>query len=150
MLLVHCKKYVPSKYVRDLRGQFSRKGGNADASLAYDAESCVVCFCLQIPDAKERNASYRFFEGVPFCLQTWPLIFAKNHCETFVLEREAGCPRKITITTAYFYLQNAYFTFQNNYNLSFQQASGEATKIIRKILSKIGPLIGLTMIMTLQ
>ena len=64
--------------------------------------------------------------------------------------REAGWPRKITITTAYFYLQNAYFTLQNNYNLAFQQASGEATKIIRKILSKIGPLIGLTMIMTLQ
>ena len=68
MLLVHCKTYVC-----DLRGQFSRKGGNADASLAYDAESCVVCFCLQIPDAEVRkknvrNASYGFFEGVPFCL----------------------------------------------------------------------------------
>ena len=73
MLLVHCKKYVPSKYVRDLRGQFSRKGGNADASLAYDAESCVVCFCLQIPDAEVRkkyvsNVVWVFFEGVRFCL----------------------------------------------------------------------------------
>ena len=58
-------------YVCDLRRQFSRKGGNADASLAYDAESCVVCFCLQIPDAEVRKmnvTSYGFFEGVPFCL----------------------------------------------------------------------------------